>query len=562
MLRQQAKPIKKRKWLRRLGFVLGFFGVLIFAFLIWFYFATRVHPPECKPTAITQSKRVSLAANRWQHGNCVLQKGPYGLYEMYLEGNPYEIGYTHGSLTRELNAFQEQSFVNQIKILIPSMAVLNKLKYFIGFFNRNLEDHITDEYKREIYGVSQFASDSFDFIAGKYQRILNYHAAHDIGHAVQDKNLATGCTSFIIKGKKTADGDMLLGRNFDFFAGDSFAKNKIICFVKPDKGYKYAFVTWAGFTGVVSGMNEKGLAITINASKSSIPSASATPISILIKEILQYASNINEAKAIAKKRQTFVSESILIASATDKTGIIIEKSPDKTGYYAMTGDQLICPNHYQSAAFKNDEINLQNIKESSSNYRLQRMGELLGQRDSLTPLMAAGVLRDHQGKGNTNIGLGNEKCINQLICHHAVVMDPTKLMLYVSTGPFNLGTFVGYDLNAVFNSGLKTPVTHYNLVEDSFKYSKEFNNFMQFRTLRNELQKQQTFDEKLLQKFINLNPLYFLTWMDAGNYCQRLGKPQKAITYYKQALKLEIATVKEKKEIEAQIIKCKKQLQP
>ena len=99
----------------------------------------------------------------------------------------------------------------------------------IVIFNRNLGRHVPEEYRREIYARSLYCSHDFDAIGTPYERQLNYHAAHDIGHAMSQYMLV-GCSSFAAWGGMSADGELVVGRNFDFYMGDDFARHKIVTF--------------------------------------------------------------------------------------------------------------------------------------------------------------------------------------------------------------------------------------------------------------------------------------------------------------------------------------------
>jgi isopenicillin-N N-acyltransferase-like protein len=469
-----------------------------------------------------------------------------------------------------LHEFQEDAFVNQIKILVPDITYLNYLKFFVGYFNRHLPDNITEEYKEEILGISKFASDKYDFIAPKYHRILNYHGAHDIGHALQDKNMTVGCTSFSVWDEKSADGKLLVGRNFDFYSGDDFSKNKIVQFTNPTKGYKFATVTWSGFIGACSGMNDKGLTVTINAAKSSIPTDVATPIALLAREILQYAKNIDEAIAIARKRQVFVSESILVGSATDNKTISIEKSPEKMDIYEVKNTkEIICPNHYQGKDYVNDLSNLKNQIESSSLYRSIRLRQLLGKYDTLNYTDAASILRDQKGINDKNIGMTNEKSLNQLLAHHAVIFKPQDKLMWVSANPFQCGEFVCYNLDSVF-AGAKTLNTDkainaskYTITEDPFLKTQSYQQFLLFKQLKNYIQfitkksNKSQLPTKLESAFIQSNPQSYYMYQILGDYFFSRHDKAKAAQYYELALAKEVATLKEERQIRESLAECK-----
>lgn len=549
-------PSKKKTW-RILLYSLGVILLILFAGYIYLLIVSKVNPPEIANKKSLSWQRKEISHGFFVLGNNWFRKSKSGLYELYLEGEPFDRGVVDGKLTLELVQKQEEYFNEQINKLIPSKFYLHFLKYFVGWFNRNLDKNVREEYKDEIYGISESASDRYDYIGSNYQRILNYHAAHDIGHALQNLALV-GCTSFGTWGDNSADGQMIIGRNFDFYVGDRFADNKIVAFMKPSQGYKFMMVTWAGFIGVVSGMNEKGLTVTINAAKSKVPTGSATPVSLVAREILQYASNISEALAIARSRQMFVSESFLVGSAIDQKAVVIEKTPDSLDVYDPHEQEIICTNHFQGNALRNTESNIRQMNESASAYRYQRLNELLNTNGKNTIEKTISILRDRRGKGNTDIGLGNEKAINQLIAHHSIVFEPGKLLVWVSTSPWQLGPYMAYDLKKVFAlDGMKKDQeicdSSLNFPADSFIQTRAFAEFIQFRKYKQAIANGEQVNP---DSVVASNPQFYQSYILAGDLEMRNKEWQKALQMYKTGLTKEIATRQEENYLRKQIELC------
>lgn len=300
---------------------------------VWLHATADLGEPEFVPSQVPVVQ-VNESLRRW--GSSSLRIDPDGLYEMRVCGGPFERGEAIGKLGEDLLYRQEKAFADKLFEMVPSSRYRAFLHYFITIFNRRLGASVPLEYRQEIKAMSASCTHEFDDFGNPYERQMQYHSAHDIGHVMQDYMLV-GCTSFAVWGRESADSSLLMARNFDFYMGEEFAKNKLVLFEQPDSGYAYVSVTWPGMLGVVSGMNTQGLAVTINASKLEVPSSSATPISILVKSILQYASNIEEAETIAASFKTFVCESILVGSANDGRAVIIEKTPSAMGIYSPEG---------------------------------------------------------------------------------------------------------------------------------------------------------------------------------------------------------------------------------
>ena len=89
---------------------------ILFAFIFVLFtivlFNAQIDTPEVPQIHIGERKQVGK--DHYVLGNSYLKKNKFGVWEMYLEGEPYERGVIYGKLAKELVQEQEDIFVGQI----------------------------------------------------------------------------------------------------------------------------------------------------------------------------------------------------------------------------------------------------------------------------------------------------------------------------------------------------------------------------------------------------------------------------------------------------------------
>jgi isopenicillin-N N-acyltransferase like protein len=514
-----------------------------------------LEPPGCAEAEMPAPQYSYKTDSLAMYGPAWLRQQQGGLWELYVEGSPCSMGWQNGFLTKELNSKQEHAFFQFINSIVPGTWHLSFLKYFIAWFNKDLDNYIPLEHRQEIYALSRWAEPGFNFIAEPYQRMMNYHAAHDIGHAMQNMSLVK-CTALGI----SRDSVLIAGRNFDFSAGDSFAEDKIIMFQKPGSGYAFASVTWAGMVGVVSGMNIQGLSITLNSAQSGIPASAKTPVSIIARDVLQYARTIAEAYEIISSRESFVAEMFMIASAEDNAVAVIEKSLDTTVLrYPDSKEICLLTNHYQSQELKSCPQNMQAIDQGISTARMERLNELAAAAPVTNAQQMADVLRDRKGAGGTDLGMGNEASINQLIAHHGVIFCLYSRTIWVSERPHQMGRFAAYELQRIFSSSfcIKTQQAQSpskSIAPDPFLETQEWSNWLAYKEesaalISLERNKEHISPERIAA-FAALNPKYYGAHLQAASSYRAIGMDAEAAASLQNALQCKGIGLADKKKIE------------
>lgn len=395
-----------------------------------------------------QTYQLYRDGSTWHYGNSWrTERG--AIHQMHLEGAPLLLGFSTALLSEEENQHLEDELLGLVDRSLPSPTIFWLIQKYVTYRNCNLASFVPTAQIMEFAGAGAGYQNRHPEMGPPFHRILNYHAAHDISHYVMDTPLM-GCTAFAAWDKATTDGHLLVGRNFDFEAGKAFDVDKLVMEVIPENGFRFMSVGWPGLLGVVTGINEKLIYISLNGANSADNRDVGIPVSLLLRQVMEQADSIESAFAIIQKAPVFVSDIFLVADGKTGNTALIEKTPAHCAIiYPQAGsDTIVSSNHFHSTELQNDPRNLSYLESGSSKQREERMLELVARHEGhIDFLTAAEILRDRKGLHDEEIGNGNRYALNALIATHSVITDVTKGIMWVSSSPHQLGPYLPFSLN-------------------------------------------------------------------------------------------------------------------
>lgn len=218
-----------------------------------------------------------------------------GVYILHLKGTPHEMGYQHGRLLAKMPG--ESAFKTYLQTNLYNRGYSHE---YVGAQSRRMEQHIPAEYIEEMKGVVEGAKAAG--LDATYDDILVGVTSSEILHHEPNKP-PSGCSNFAVFGRYTVGGKLYHGRNLDWTIKHK-AQDQAVVIVfdpAPGHGYPFALLGFGGAVGSVTGMNSQGISFGEMTSSSTDETFDGMPLMVLMRKVLQYSKNLDEAVAILQK---------------------------------------------------------------------------------------------------------------------------------------------------------------------------------------------------------------------------------------------------------------------
>ncbi len=232
-----------------------------------------------------------------------------GTRVLYLEGTPEEMGSQHGALLKK----EIKQLVNRIVYGVGVGSSFAKGRWFFGEIEdaqRRIHPFIDPRYLAEMDAIAKATGHEKEEI-----RLANFFP--ELFH----------CSGFAIFGEATRGGTLYHGRILDYLRGMGLEQNAVVIVSKPDKGHAWVNISYSGFVGSVSAMNEKKVAIGEMGGRGE-GNWDGKPMAQLVREVMEKAGTIEEAVEIMRKGPRTCEYYYVISDGKSRKAVGIAATPE------------------------------------------------------------------------------------------------------------------------------------------------------------------------------------------------------------------------------------------
>ncbi|MBS0653185.1 MAG: peptidase C45 [Verrucomicrobia bacterium] len=197
-----------------------------------------------------------------------------GQYVLHVKGTPYEMGYQHGKLLKDMIQQNVGQFIDK-----PPSGDEGRTKEFLRHLPQ-MKNYISLSLMEEMKGVAEGSGMPFD-------KILILNLFPEMFH----------CSGITVNNEATLNGSLYHVRVLDYSIGKSIQKSAVLIIAEPKGKVPFANVSYAGFIGSVTGMNAARIAIG-EIGGQGYGHWEGIPMAFLMRSVLEDARSLSEAQSI------------------------------------------------------------------------------------------------------------------------------------------------------------------------------------------------------------------------------------------------------------------------
>jgi len=243
---------------------------------------------------------------------------------VFLSGTPEEIGTAHGRLLgKPLLLLREQFLLPWFKDPTTRAAAILAAAMYATF--------LEPAHRAELRALSR--------ASGIDVRELM------LAQCLPDLSPMFGCSTVALPASASPDNVARFGRNLDFPTLGIADKHSVLLVYRPAAGNRFVAVAWPGLIGVLSGMNEHGLAVANMEVPRKLKAPVAVPCSILYRTILERCSTVDEAIALLRSSKRQTENNLMLMDAAGNRAVVEIGTTDLVVRRAEADEPLFSTNH-------------------------------------------------------------------------------------------------------------------------------------------------------------------------------------------------------------------------